>query len=779
MVLTICFLSIAGQTFAQDSRQRSTQTIIQDVLALVPIQDKKTFDSEMADVAKAAPASVELLCQMLQPAEAHTNNKIEYALSGVVNYVSEHPEYKGQVLSALKSCMPKAADTTARQFVSSLITMIDPDYQVAPYTEHKGVLPYAALWDKLNEGGAVAEKAVLGAIKSNDHALRMEALKFASDYGMVNDELAAKVAKNYKKANELGKEDILAWLGDNRVKSQQALLINAANGKGKPAEAAIEALGKLGTEEAATTLLSLLGTENNDAAFAALKSFPGNISGRVTDAFKNAPASKIEPLVQLASARRIRACGVQVLNLATTNDAALKALPGVVIKKDAPAVASLLEKADASKVSAFQNALAACLQFDTKQDQYKSITELMSKSQKPERYYGVLAATGTDESVADLQKAYEAGSNEALAALKQSANYKAAKSLWKAAQKGDEQALVRYVQLVNLNEKDADNKQNALAQALQLTKNNSTQKTILANLGNITTQPAFVTVSRYVDDATLGYDASLAAKNIAGKAVNDIDYAQLTAVLAKASDRIKAHGTADDGYAVDEIKKIVSEATPVTPCVLSDQEKKEGFELLFDGTNLDKWQGDIGEYTPINGCISVTANYGNEGNLYTKKEYKDFVFRFEFCFVRPGINNGVGIRTPMHVDAAYDAMCECQILDHDDPIYAGLRDYQVHGSVYGIIPAKRIKHKPLGEWSTEEIRVKGNHITVTVNGEVIVDGDVKEACQGHNMAPDGSQTNPYTVDHRNHPGLFNKKGYISFCGHGAGLKLRNIRVKEL
>jgi hypothetical protein len=106
-------------------------------------------------------------------------------------------------------------------------------------------------------------------------------------------------------------------------------------------------------------------------------------------------------------------------------------------------------------------------------------------------------------------------------------------------------------------------------------------------------------------------------------------------------------------------------------------------------------------------------------------------------------------------------------------------NYQVHGSVYGIIPAKRLVHKPLGEWSHEEIRVKGDRITVIVNGEVIVDGNIREACKGHNVAPDGSKKNPYTVDGKNHPGLFNKKGHIGFLGHGAGLKYRNVRVLDL
>ena len=64
---------------------------------------------------------------------------------------------------------------------------------------------------------------------------------------------------------------------------------------------------------------------------------------------------------------------------------------------------------------------------------------------------------------------------------------------------------------------------------------------------------------------------------------------------------------------------------------------------------------------------------------------------------------------------------------------------------------------------------------MTVNGKVILDGDIRKACKGHNVAPDGSDHNPYTVDHKNHPGLFNKEGYISFCGHGPGIMFRNVR----
>ena len=234
--------------------------------------------------------------------------------------------------------------------------------------------------------------------------------------------------------------------------------------------------------------------------------------------------------------------------------------------------------------------------------------------------------------------------------------------------------------------------------------------------------------------------------------------------------------TSADGTAVAGAAS--SSSSSFQRAILSQEEAEAGFELLFDGISLDKWKGNKTSYIPIDGAISVSAQYGAEGNLYTTKTYSDFVFRFEFCFLQSGINNGVGIRTREGVDAAYDGM-EIQILDHDAPIYKDLRPYQQHGAVYGIIVPEHVTFGELGTWNTEEIRAVGDHITVTVNGKVILDGNIREACQGHNMAPEEGKPNPYTVDHQSHPGLFNREGLISFCGHGEGLKLRNIRILDL
>lgn len=228
---------------------------------------------------------------------------------------------------------------------------------------------------------------------------------------------------------------------------------------------------------------------------------------------------------------------------------------------------------------------------------------------------------------------------------------------------------------------------------------------------------------------------------------------------------------------------------PDTPIFkLSPEEEAQGFEVLFDGRSLEKWHGNTDAYIPVDGNIYVTAQYGGSGNLYTKKNYSDFIYRFEFWFDVPAVNNGIGIRTGKDVtgvDAAFHGM-EIQVLDHDDPVYGGypfgftgIKPYQQHGSVYGVIPAKHVDFGPIKQWHTEEIKAVGDHITVTVDGEVILDGNIREACQGHAVGPEGEQGNPYMIDHRNHPGLFNKEGYISFCGHGAGVKFRNIRILDL
>ena len=208
----------------------------------------------------------------------------------------------------------------------------------------------------------------------------------------------------------------------------------------------------------------------------------------------------------------------------------------------------------------------------------------------------------------------------------------------------------------------------------------------------------------------------------------------------------------------------INEATKHSITGLNNQEKNDGFAMLFNGSDLDEWTGNTEGYLVEKGQIVVHPEKKG-GNLYTKDEFSDFIFRFEFQLT-PGANNGIGIRAPLTGDAAYVGM-EIQVLDSEADKYKNLQPYQYHGSVYGVIPAKRGFLKPVGEWNQEEIYAKGNHIKVTLNGTVIVDGDIKEAAKNG------------TMDHKEHPGLFNTSGHIGFLGHGDVVRFKNIRIKKL
>jgi hypothetical protein len=195
------------------------------------------------------------------------------------------------------------------------------------------------------------------------------------------------------------------------------------------------------------------------------------------------------------------------------------------------------------------------------------------------------------------------------------------------------------------------------------------------------------------------------------------------------------------------------------------KKNEKGFTILFDGTNMNAWQGNTTEYVLEDGYIVMRPAQEMGGNLYSNDRFSDFVLRFEFLLT-PGANNGLGIRHDIVPnDKGYSGM-ELQILDNEDPQYKELKPYQYHGSVYGISPAKRGYLKQPGEWNTQEVIAKGNDITVKLNGKVILKTNLKEAVKG--MPADSYAK-----------AVFNKTGHIAFLGHGSVVKFRNIRIKPL
>lgn len=204
----------------------------------------------------------------------------------------------------------------------------------------------------------------------------------------------------------------------------------------------------------------------------------------------------------------------------------------------------------------------------------------------------------------------------------------------------------------------------------------------------------------------------------------------------------------------------------LTTALFAQAQKTEpGFKPLFDGKSLDGWslvRGHGPGYIVKDGIIVCPADGG--GNLYTDAEYANFILRFEFKLSAGG-NNGIGIRSPLTGDAAYQGM-EIQVLDHDDPQYKGwLKPAQHHGSIYGVVAAKTGHLKPVGEWNYEEITAEGRHITIRLNGATIVDANLDDV------------KDPALL--KEHPGLARATGHIGLLGHGSLVEFRSLRLKPL
>ena len=225
----------------------------------------------------------------------------------------------------------------------------------------------------------------------------------------------------------------------------------------------------------------------------------------------------------------------------------------------------------------------------------------------------------------------------------------------------------------------------------------------------------------------------------------------------------------------------------------------EGFEPLFNGVDLTGWEGATAQYgvdpsePGVLQCFPSKQVKVEEGNLCTVREFRNFVLRFEFMMPANG-DNGLGIRmTSVRQDAAYDGMCEVQLLDDGGSAYYDvsnktdrIKPYQYAGSVFGIAPASRDNvdrqiwgkeknftgggsyvRKP-GMWNFEEVRVVGSEIEVCLNGYLVAKADVSKF-RGDGDTPDGKR----------HPGLHAAKGRIGWLGCEHNVRWKNIRIKEL
>jgi hypothetical protein len=154
--------------------------------------------------------------------------------------------------------------------------------------------------------------------------------------------------------------------------------------------------------------------------------------------------------------------------------------------------------------------------------------------------------------------------------------------------------------------------------------------------------------------------------------------------------------------------------------------------------------------------------------LVSEKEYTDFVLEFEIKLTERG-NSGVALRAPMKGDPAFDGM-ELQVADLRYNTAA--KDSELTGGIYRAIAPTRQVYKPT-EWNKFRVELKGDHLKVTLNGEVIQDVDLTKFDQKVKRH-DGTDAPPI----KDRP----RKGHIGFqhlSRNNEPVLIRGVRIKEL
>jgi Domain of Unknown Function (DUF1080) len=176
-----------------------------------------------------------------------------------------------------------------------------------------------------------------------------------------------------------------------------------------------------------------------------------------------------------------------------------------------------------------------------------------------------------------------------------------------------------------------------------------------------------------------------------------------------------------------------------------------GFVSLFNGRDLSGWtvpEGDNGHWKVVDGVIDYDARSESpkDKNLWSEKEYKDFVLRVDWRIKEtPYRNKNARIVMPDGSDKLDEnrKVIQLDLPDSDSGVFLrGEGKAQVNiwcwpvgsGEFYGYrtdpkmppevraaVTPKMNADRNIGEWNTFEITVKGNAVTVVLNGKKVID----------------------------------------------------------
>ncbi|MEX2595090.1 MAG: DUF1080 domain-containing protein [Anditalea sp.] len=634
--------------------------------------------------------------------------------------------------------------------------------------------------------GEASVRDLMAALKSDNKEYRVMALNLASGYV---DSMLPKWLKKLKSSNAEVQVEIIHMLANSRAKEALPHILKAIESHDRRVRlAAISAAADLGDEQIFDNLLFEMekgGKDEVEAVKHALFILPGNsLVDKVAEAVPSMPADAQAALIAVLAHRGAHHHWKTVSPYLESSDpivrmAAFEALKNVTSHENLPELFTLLKNSTKNEETInIQEAIIAVLPgIEGQSEAVDLVLNQMESvpSNKKVHFYKILASVGGRKSLESLSTAFWNGEGQtqkvALDALSSLSEHGVADELYRIFQEKDneghfDQAFNSYIRVISQSTYPEAQKLLLLRKSMKSAKTTSQKGQVLGEIGKINTYPALVFAGKFLGDSQLQKEAANSVSNIA---LSNKEFHG--AIVRELLEQVQAIQGASAGYQKEFMRQHLDEMpsgegfVSFEPFELSAEEKEEGFKVLFNGSQMDHWTGNTKGYIIENGNLVVRPEEGSGGNLFTKEEFGDFDFRFEFRLT-PGANNGLGIRAPLEGGASYEGM-EVQILDNTASIYKDLEPYQYHGSAYGILPAERGHLKPVGEWNYQEVIVKGPKIKVVLNGKVILDGDLTDARENG------------TMDGLEHPGIYREKGHIGFLGHGSEVWFRNIRVKDL
>jgi hypothetical protein len=216
---------------------------------------------------------------------------------------------------------------------------------------------------------------------------------------------------------------------------------------------------------------------------------------------------------------------------------------------------------------------------------------------------------------------------------------------------------------------------------------------------------------------------------------------------------------------------------------LTQQETEAGWELLFNGRDLDGWKrynhDTIGPLWSVRDSAIVVDGTGlgegskNGGSLMTIKQFGDFELTVDWKLTAPGGNSGIIYHVVEKPEYKTDFATgpEAQIID-DEGWKGDLNPAQKVGSNYDMFPADSTKKvNPIGEWNTTRIVYRQGHVEHWLNGQKVV--EFEEGSPEYEAAYKKSKWVDYPAWNKS------KIGAISLQDHGAPVYFRNIKIRAL